>query len=195
MTRLRPRWTDEQLAEIYAQPHDHRRFGRGHAERVDETVRQTLLSYAGHPEDEGNAPVVVDLSCGNAFVARAFASRWPDAELVLGDYAPGYPLVGPINQTIWRAPYADIFICGETIEHLDDPVETLELIYAKTDTLILSTPTDNWGDTNAEHYWSWSQDDVEEMLVRVGFTIREVGVVDSRTYGEPYRYGIWTLTA
>lgn len=194
MTRLRPAWTTAQLAEIYRQPHDHRRFGRGHNERVNETLRQTLLSYAGHPVPEANAPVVVDLSCGNAFVARTFADRWPDAELVLGDYAPGYPLTGPIEETIWQAPYADIFICGETIEHLDDPVGVLSVIRAKADTLILSTPTDNWGDTNAEHYWSWSQDDVEELVTRVGFRIAEAAVVDSRTYGEAYRYAIWTLT-
>lgn len=184
--RLRPAWSEQELQQIYSQPHDHRIYGRGHAERVDRTV--TL----GHDllEIDQSIWTVGDLSCGNAEITRRLGRQ----QKQLGDFAPGYQFHGSIEQTINEITPVDLFVCSETVEHLNDPDGVLLQIRAKTRYLLLSTPIDCWEDTNAEHYWAWSQAGVEAMLTLAGFHVREFDQVDSRTYGEPYCYGIWVCS-
>jgi hypothetical protein len=150
---------------------------------------------------------IADLSCGNGAVvrdaaeyARSLYRQRTQFDLTrvieyLGDIAPGYAYVGPIEETLGQVPSVDLFVNGETLEHLDDPDLVLRSIACKTRWLVLSTPTQNWNDTNAEHLWAWSEDDVTAMLTEAGFTIDRVSVVDSREWNEPYRYGIWTACA
>jgi hypothetical protein len=64
-------------------------------------------------------------------------------------------------------------------------------IRAKCRSLVLSTPIENWDDTNAEHLWAWDQDGVEAMLAAARFRVVRFEAVDTRVYGEPYCYGIW----
>lgn len=193
-TRLRPAWSDAQLAEIYAQPHDHRIYGRGHGERVHAMILQGRALVA----DGVELQTIADLSCGNGAVALDVANAvrlttGVEPLVILGDYAPGYALTGPLEKTVDQLPpQVDLYVCGETLEHLDDPPAVLHRLAGVARWLLLSTPTENWGDTNAQHYWAWSDADVTAMLEDAGFAVREFAVVDSRTYGEPYRYGIWT---
>jgi hypothetical protein len=194
MTRLRPAYTPEQLKDVYPVPHNHWMFGRGHTERVDAMIRlgQNITTSGALVQEVRS---IADLSCGDAHVARAInESLGGKAKLYLGDIAPGYEFHGPIEETIEQIPIVDMFTCGETLEHLDDPETVLRQIRTKALLLIVSTPTDNWGDTNAEHYWSWSEDDVEQLMTDVGFEVVLKDVVDSRTWGEPYKYGIWACT-
>ena len=46
---------------------------------------------------------VADLSCGNAEIARGLGVE----HVVLGDYAPGYQLCGPIEETVEALRSAD----------------------------------------------------------------------------------------
>ena len=188
-TRLRPRWSDDVLATLYAQPHDHNLYGRGHGDRVQKMIDHGVaLVRAGEPITS-----IADLSCGNGHVARTIAAECnSDVHVILGDFAPGYPYVGPIERTVDRLSQVNLFVCGETIEHLDDPEAVLRQVHDVTRWLVLSTPVENWNDTNAEHYWAWSANDVTKMLQRVDFTVVKTDEVDSRPYGEPYLYGIWT---
>jgi len=179
--RLRPRLTPAQMDKVYSMPHDHRRYGRGHGERVAKTIEVAHQ----FPFDVLS---VADLSCGNAAIARSF----PDARLVLGDFAPGYDIMGPIEETILKIDPVDLFILSETLEHLDDPGDLLCEVRDKTDLLVLSTPVDCWDDTNQEHYWAWSREGVEELLTDAGFDVLTYDTVDSRLYQEPYCYGIWS---
>lgn len=186
--RLRPAWSPEDLDRIYPAPHDHRLYGRGHRERVAATI-QAALNYLTGPDDPYAVPVasVADLSCGNASIARAI----PSEALYLGDFAPGYEYHGPLELTLVQLPDVEVYVCSETLEHLDDPDAVLALIATKALTLVLSTPVDAWGDTNDEHYWAWDREGVEEMLAASGWVVASYGEVDSRAYGEPYCYGIW----
>ena len=167
---------------MYAKPHDHSIYGRGHSERVNKMIE---LGRQFGPYTSS-----VDLSCGNGYVIDQIESQYR----IKGDIAPGYEYHGPIEDTIHLIPQVSLFVSGETLEHLDNPARILYYIRSVCDYLLLSTPIDNWNDSNAEHYWAWAKSDVESLLHNAGFTaIMAYASVDSRVYGEPYCYGVWIV--
>jgi 2-polyprenyl-3-methyl-5-hydroxy-6-metoxy-1,4-benzoquinol methylase len=181
-TRLRPTPTPDELAQLYATPHDHQQFS-DHVYRVDVTsvLAHHMMRYGG---------TVADLSCGNGLIARRLQASH-NAQLFLGDYAPGYQYTGAIEDTIQRIPRVDLFICSETIEHLDDPDAVLTAIRGKTEQLLLSTPDGEDNDENPEHIWGWDAEAVEKMLRAAGFTPDVHTTVDLRPAGCVYSFQIW----
>lgn len=179
--RLRPKWSDEDLKKIYETPHDHFRFGRGHSLRVE--VTQNILKDMASLT---NASSGADLSCGNGAILDIL-----NITKYFGDYAPKYQYHGPLEETIHKIPNVDIYVCSETLEHLDDPGYALKLIREKSKSLVLSTPIENWGDTNGEHYWSYDREGVEELLKESGWTPNVFLFLDTTVFGESYKYGIW----
>lgn len=179
--RLRPRYSTKQLQELYRAPHDHRRWPDHHL-RVNVTV-QVAQWLAGSGVD-----TAADLSCGNG----AILEQTPARRKFFGDYAPGYEFHGPIEKTLAELPYdTDLFVCSETLEHVDEPEAVLAGIRANARQLVLSTPIDAWNDTNPEHYWAWSREDVEQMLTAAGWRQHLYTAVDFRPMGLPYCFGIW----
>jgi hypothetical protein len=177
--RLRPAHTPERLAEIYATPHDHTRW-EDHLVRVATTAAFARACA-------GRVGRAADLSCGDGTILWAVDAE----EHMFGDLAPGYPITGPIEQTIDQIPPVDVFVCCETLEHVDDPDLVLKAIRAKTRGLVLSTPVDAWGDDNLEHYWAWSRAGVEGMLTAAGFQPRVYAELDFRSAGGVYSFGVW----
>jgi hypothetical protein len=177
--RLRPAYNTAELADIYATPHQHSRW-------ADHRVRVAVTAQFAHLMT-GSVKRAADLSCGDGTILRALDVE----ERFLGDYAPGYPLTGPIDETIDQIPHVDLFVCCETLEHLDDPDLTLKKIRAKTSALVLSTPVDAFQDTNPEHYWAWSREGVETMLAEAGFTSVVYAALDFRPSGAEYQFGVW----
>jgi hypothetical protein len=163
--RLREMPTADELAQMYTVPHDHRRWD-DHRIRVDVT------------------------SALDATLAQRLAVTH-NAQVILGDYAPGYEHTGPIEQTIEQIPDVDVFICSETIEHLDDPDAVLRQIRRKTKCLLLSTPDGETDTSNPEHVWGWDAEAVEKMLRDAGFTPVVHTTVDLRPGGDRYAYQIW----
>lgn len=179
--RLRPAYTPDELDRIYQAPHDHTRWD-DHRIRVGVTVEACRWFTR-----RGDVRTVGDLSCGDAAIARAL-----DVDrLILGDYAPGYDHQGPIDTTIEHLDPVDLYVCSETLEHLDDPDTVLGRIREKTRYLVLSTPVGAGQDANPEHYWSWDREDVEAMLTGAGFTVEVFMPVDLRPAGYYYCFGIW----
>lgn len=154
--RLRPAYSPEELRAVYPIPHDHRKW-RDHDLRVDLTVQVAKFMFSGG--------TVADLSCGNGIIATSLGAR----EVVLGDLAPGYGIHGPIEKTLDQIEPVDMFICCETLEHLDNPDDVLKRLRPKTETLILSTPDGEMDDGNPEHYWGWDVDGVQKMLLAANF--------------------------
>ena len=187
--RLRPAHGDVALAMMYDKPHEHTCWP-DHVERVAATIgmgRELIAKY-GRPE------LIADLSCGDATIARTLGAESAAAgavRIMLGDLAPGYEFRGPIEQTLREITRADLFICTETIEHLDDPDTVLAMIRGKATSLLLSTPLGEIGPANFQHYWGWDDVDVRLMLKRSGWAPELYREVRCEVGGESWAYQLW----
>lgn len=181
-TRLRPMPDQAALAKMYATPHRSSAW-QEHRLRID-----VMGGLAHHLIDEQGT--VADLSCGDGALAKRLALSHR-ATITLGDFAPGYPITGPIEETIEQIDRVDLFICSETVEHLDDPDAVLCQIRPKTNWLLLSTPDGEDNDQNPEHVWAWDAEAMEKMLRDAGFTPQFFVALDSRPAGGTYRFQIW----
>lgn len=180
--QLRKFHTAKELAAIYPEPHDHAIYGRGHGIRVNTTIQLAKdMAY------QVNAKSVADLSCGNGAIAKALNID----TTILGDYANGYQYSGPLENNISKIDDVDLYICSESIEHVEAPGSVLKSIRQKSKALVLSTPIDAWYDTNEEHYWAWNRQDVETLMKNAGWSPDVFIMLDTTVFGEPYIYGMW----
>lgn len=179
--RLRPAHSSAGLDLLYPEPTNHFRW-------IDHRVRVAVTKVIALGCIDDTVASGADLSCGDGAILRGL--NLPTA--YFGDYAPGHEYTGPIEETIEQVPAVDLFVCTETVEHLDDPDAVLKSIGWKADRLLLSTPIDAWGDGNAEHYWAWDREAVEEMIRGAGFRPVVFTALDLRP-GNPvsYQFGIW----
>lgn len=185
--RLRETPTDAEFAELYPHPHDHLAWGAGHSLRVDATI--ALGRWFAEQID---AQSIGDLSTGNGSIPFGIGSPF-DRAMHLGDFAPGWDVTGPIEETIRQIPPVDLFVCSETIEHLDDPDSVLAEIRGKCRGLLLSTPIGETGNGNPEHVWGWDQEAVGLMLADAGFDVARAVRVDV-LIPDSYSYMIWAVT-
>jgi hypothetical protein len=179
--RLRNAHTDELLGKYYAKPHSH--FGN-----ADHRLRVAISINLARALGQFNS--VADLACGDAAISAAMNAR----TRYLGDLAAGYAIQGPIEETIHQIPHVDLFVCTETIEHLDDPDTVVRAIRGKADALLLSTPVGCFHDQNPEHYWAWDREAVEAMADEAGFKTSVYAELDLTAAGpEHYVFGIWGM--
>lgn len=179
--RLRPAYSPEELAEIYPVIRDHHDY-------VDHQIR-VLLTIQTAKAVFGTVDVAADLAAGDGAILAGVPSR----KKIFGDYVAGWEYHGMIEDTIVQLPAVDLFVCTETIEHLDDPDTVLKAIRERTEALICSTPVDAWNDiVNPDHYWAWDRRAVEDMLNRANFVPAAYVELDLSMAGpEHYRWGIW----
>jgi hypothetical protein len=174
--RLRPAYTEKELAKIYSIPHDSNRWS-DHIQRVERSI-----SFI--KENCGIISSAADLSCGNGKILDSM-----DCKIKFyGDYAPAYPLCGHIDETIKEIGVVDLFICSETIEHLDDPVGSLSLIREHTKALFISTPSGKFDDVNPEHYWAWDKAGIKKVLSSAGFKVKKYEDLDLTA--DYYNFGL-----
>lgn len=176
--RLRPKYSDEELAQVYATPHQHAKW-KDHRIRVN-----TTIATAKWFED---ADSVADLSCGDAAIVNAL-----DIDTkILGDYAAGYEYTGPLEDNLELIPDVDLYICSETLEHVDRPPDVLKQIRAKSRYLVLTTPDGEMTDENPEHYWGWDNYGIQQILTGAGWV---PVVFQSLKFNDPqyiYDFQIW----
>lgn len=163
--QLRPFYSEDKEAELYADPYDHRRW-HDHRERI--TYTASLLEQLAASTHSRS---VADLSCGDGGVIEAArAVRW--SSIYLGDRTarPGLDTVGPIEQTLNACPEVDLFVCTETLEHVRDPLAVLRgIARVARRGLILSTPLGEEHNENPQHYWGWDVEGVDGLLCDAGF--------------------------
>lgn len=190
--RLRPAHTPEKLAELYAEPHDSSK-GIGHDVRIEATYTLAEMIV-----DEEERRSVADLSCGKRAHLARFLGEWRhlgDVAVLPAGLRADAKYHGPIEETVGLIPNVDLFICTETLEHLDVPVDVLRQIRAKARRLLLSTPVNNWRDAtdNEEHYWAWDREAVEVLIRDAGWEVEAYMELDLRPIGGWYEFGMWVL--
>lgn len=183
--RLREFPSDDELATLYARPYDHTQWEE-HVDRVQWSIARLHMSIGvGLPSQE--VQTVADLSCGDGEILNSLKGHVRTR--IYGDIVENErnDFTGPIEDTILCVPPVDLFICTETLEHVNDPDELLRAIRAKTQYLFLTTPHTENGHDNPEHIWEWDRDGIGEMLVAAGFTHNVSGIHRA----EYYDYQMW----
>jgi hypothetical protein len=150
-----------------------------------------------------------DLSCGDGALLNMISRHLSRA--VFGDLngPPASALVScraPVVETcppgllpgslaVLEDRGVDLFLLSETIEHMDDPDALLKEITRHSRYLFLSTPVDeaSWIG-NQEHYWSWGQTDVHDMLQASGWSPMELQLftpLSTRHLDGAYTFQLW----
>lgn len=180
--RLRPAYSTDELRRVYDHTYSHRTW-QDHRLRIAVT-----LEVAQWAARLGGLTSGADLSAGDGTVLSGVRLT----RKVFGDLTGQWDVSGLIEDTLPQMEPVDLYICTETLEHVDDPDQLLKNIREKARVLLLSTPVGAWEDKNPEHYWAWSKDDVEAMLNQAGFSVFTYVTVDLRALGlEYYEFGIW----
>lgn len=201
---MRDARTAEQELALYAStyPQGYRHdVWPDHVERVAASV-EMIRRYMG----DGEIRTAADLSCGDAAILRRLPldSAWVGdlndlTEVDPASWEPGWvELVrpGPLPDTLGRLPEpVDLYICSETIEHMDDPDELLREIAGCATYLFLSTPlSEAHNSGNVEHYWSWDQADMHQMLQDAGWQALELKLLvpeSTKHMDGAYTYQLW----
>lgn len=178
MRQLRPFHTPEELAKIYDHPYDHTVWA-DHVQRIEKTI-QTLDFFAR----KMGSKTVADLSCGDGAIVRGSQHPWEN--IILSDLVGG----GPIELTLPLLEHVDMYVCSETLEHVEDPKWLLAEARDHATAMVLSTPYAKWDDTNPEHYWAWDDYDLADMLMDAGWTSRHVDLF-TPTVSMYYTFQIW----
>jgi hypothetical protein len=192
-------------ARVYPQGYKHDRWP-DHVERVSASV-EMIRRY------KNKIRTAADLSCGDGAILRALL---PDLDLAIvgdlngvrTDWVDGLPSEAgevdfvppaPLPDALWALPEGalpvDLFVLSETLEHMADPDELLRQLTLFSQRLFLSTPVDESPDSgNLEHYWSWGQADIHDMLQSAGWTpleMQHLKPVSTATLPGAYTYQLW----
>lgn len=181
--RLRPTPSAEELASMYSAVYDHSRWS-------DNLFRVAVTAALAAPVMPSGG-VVADLSCGDGAIPRRIADQC-QGRAILGDLVAGYDHTGPIEETVHSlAGPVDMFVCSETIEHVDNPQAVLAAVRPVTRRLLLSTPDGETSTANPEHVWGWDAEAVDDMLRTAGFKPELHTTLDCRPAGGTYAFQIW----
>ncbi len=198
-TRLRDARSLEAERAYYAQV-----YPRGYKhDRWPDHVERVAASAALLERWSGRFTSAADLSCGDGALLKALLGI---RTIHLGDMngpepsLPGRPFFwypgGALPDSLDQLPEpVDLYVCSETLEHMDDPEALLAELCEHARYLFLSTPVEETAVTgNLEHYWSWGTADIALLLHDCGWTPLEMEVLvpeTTRHLDTPYRYQLW----
>ena len=176
--RLRPAHTADDLAKIYDKPYVHTKW-QEHERRVAWTIKRlnhfiTLRSEIAR---------VADLSCGDGAILKGLVGP---VDRIYGDlvFTDLLDVIGPIEESV-QSVGADLLICSETLEHLDDPDTFLRDAATNFKFIAIPTPLgETEPEKNWEHYWGWDLIGVNDMLRDTGWfpLVQETLPMDFYTY-------------
>lgn len=190
--RVAEKYSDGEFNQLYGAPWEQAPADHPHlAHCPNPWIYWDLMISVG--KSFSDITSIADLSCGDARIARAIGEHF-DVEPVLGDYAPGYPITGMLAETVPQLEKVDLYVCTNTIEHLDDPQSDLALIREHCTEMLLSTPVEEWSEPSGGHYWAWDRDGVEGIAAEAGFEVSCYVELDLTPYWNPHcKHGIWAM--
>jgi len=174
MIKLRRFYSPSVTTALYETTYDSTRWPE-HVERIGRTasIAQSLIG-------QHDLRSVADLSCGDGTLVKQ-----------LFDVPVTYLRDGNILDDLGLIESVDLFVCTETIEHLEAPWTVLERIAEKTRWLVLSTPlNEDPAIGNYEHYWSFTADDVASLLHQSNFHNTALFILEDPLW--TYTYQVWT---
>lgn len=176
--RLRPKWSDEKLAEIYSKTYDHTQWDE-HVTRISWTASrlQQFIDLQRPPIER-----VVDLACGDGALLNALENV---REKVFCDIvaAPHLTLMPMSMETSVKYMTGDLLVCSEVLEHLDDPDRVLRDAHGGFQWIAITTPLgEDDPEKNEEHYWGWDMLGVDEMLTATGWSSRHIETLNTPYY-------------
>jgi len=160
LVRVRLRETSTETYDSICENNDH----PDHRWRIDATI---ALAKWFEP-----IAIAADLSCGTGRILTeiCWARKWfGDIALPESAAGPLNYLNGPIEETIHMIPDVDLFVCTETLEHLEDPDAVLREIRNRTRYLVTSVPVCGGPDLDPGHLWDWDVEGFGNMLDAAGF--------------------------
>jgi hypothetical protein len=188
--RVQEKFTEEELQYLYSAPWEQAPSDHPHLENCPEPWTYWNIMI-GLGKSFGPITSMADMSCGDARIARELGEFY-GVEPVLGDYAPGYQYQGTLQETVPQLDVVDLFICTNTVEHLDDPDSDLKLVREHCTNLLVSTPVEEWEEPSTGHYWAWSRKGVEDMLNDAGFQVSAYVELDLTPWWNPHcKHGTW----
>jgi hypothetical protein len=185
--QLRPFYTDEELAGVYPAMYDHTRWD-DHVKRVSQTVDIVMRWGAGRKWFDG-----IDLTCGDGAILRALQANGTVQTTYYGDlvHADHLDVIGKVEDTMSGELLMDkwdLYICSETLEHVQDPDTLLRNARALARNAVFTTPIDETPEYgNPEHYWGWGLEDIHDMLVDAGWSPEPAVVLDLPFY----KFQVW----
>ena len=154
---------------------------------------------------------LLDMGCLDSLVPQIAHEKYPKDEIWGLDLAPEtisdmqerFPfanfVVGDVYKTLFPQRSFDYVVAGELMEHLEDPQKFLQEVFRilkRGGTLALSVPKEEALEKGAvdgdRHLWSFSEDDMYEMLEPYGYvTVETLG----SKFFPVYRYAWPSLIA
>lgn len=190
-------YTDEQIAADYgATPvpldaTDPRGYDHGNlANCKNRFIHQNVEVAFG--EGFGKVKSIADMSAGDARVPRSLA-EYSGIEPLLGDYFAGYQFQGTLQETLPQIGVVELYVCTNTIEHLNDPDADVKLMREHCENMLLSCPIDEY-DAGGQHLWFYSREGVEDMFHEAGFSQQAYCELDENPVWEHFKFGIWALS-
>lgn len=170
--------------------HEHRE----RAPHLEQPMHQWRLSEAARMvtdfvrEHRSPRTHIIDLGCGDGGLMSLIQQMNGDYVDVSGyDFQPtnaaGWTERGVRAESLdfvseWdRVPRADLYVCTEVLEHLEEPHELLRKIRERDAAVVCSSPHDEHeGSIDASHNWAWDVGGYTEMINGAGFHVIAIAV-------------------
>lgn len=151
------------------------------ARGLAQSIKTTRFKTALKSVKDGDK--VLDIGCGVGVFTQLVKNTYPNCDVTGVDISDkaieanklDNPNIAYYQGYIGRlgAPddFYDVVFCGETIEHLDDPIILFNEAYKmlkKGGKLVITTPREEHIHSE-EHTWYFNQEDVDNLFIEAGF--------------------------